>query len=266
MKTRISSANPFRRSFRLDHAFVWEKVSSLVSARAKPLKIMDYGAHDGRMMRTCLDSGLSLEAYGVDANNSAIMRGLDEFCRDRRLQLGGVGDLQRFAEAAGGFDVVCLMGVIEHVRDQAALLKRLRASLRPGGTLLLSAPGKHFLSWMDFGNWKYYFPRLHRVFIERTRGRDYYREKFMECRNGLFGDIEIGKSEHQHFIREELIALIESNAFKVQVVDGYGFAYRLLHNIWWLAPRPVKRMLEPVIRMDLRAGNRAELVVCAHRP
>lgn len=266
MKTRITDGNPFGRSFRFDHAFMWERVGSLVKVHSTPLKIMDYGAHDGRMLRTCLESGLRLEAYGVDANKSAIRRGFDEISADTSLRLGDVSDLEGFVTAAGGFDVVCIMGVLEHVRDQPALLARLRRSLRPGGTLVMSVPGRHFLSWLDFGNWKFYFPKLHRFFIEKTRGKAHYREKFVECRDGLFGDIEVGKNEHQHFARGELTSLLEKNGFKVEVVDGYGFLYRLLHNVWWLSPRPVKRLMEPMIRVDLRMGGSAELVVCARRP
>jgi SAM-dependent methyltransferase len=265
MKTRITDANPFGRSFRLDHAFAWEKVGLLVESHSTALKVLDYGAHDGRMLRICLESGLPLEAYGVDANKSAIERGRGEISSGVSLRLGDVSDLEGFASAAHGFDVVCMMGVLEHVRRQAALLARLRASLRTGGTLMMSVPGRHFLSWLDFGNWKFYFPKIHRLFIETTKGRAHYREKFVECRNGLFGDIEVGKKEHQHFARAELTSLLERNGFKVEVVDGYGFFFRLLHNVWWLSPRPVKRWMEPMIRADLRVGGRAELVVCARR-
>jgi SAM-dependent methyltransferase len=263
MKIRITDGNPFRGSFRFDHAFAWERMSSLLRACETSLKVMDYGAHDGKMLRACLNSGLSLDAYGVDANKAAIRRGLDQNRNGSSLQLGGIGDFESFATAAGGFDVVCLMGVLEHVRDQSALLGRLRASLRPKGTLLLSVPGRHFLSWLDFGNWKFYFPRIHRFFIERTKGVDYYREKFVECRDGLFGDIEVGKNEHQHFTRRELISLVESNGFAVEVIDGCGFFYRLLHNVWWFSPTIVKKMLEPAMRVDLRMGDRAELYACA---
>lgn len=265
MKTRLAETNPFRRTFRLDHAFVWERITQLAGREDRALAVMDYGAHDGRMLRVCLESGLALQAFGVDANKGAIRRGVGEIREGCSLRLGDVADFEAFAGATGGFDVVCLMGVIEHVNDQAALLAQLRSSLRPGGFLLLSAPGRHFLSFMDLGNWKFHFPRLHRFFVERVKGPDHYREKFIECRNGLFGDIEVGKNEHQHFTRAELAALIEKNGFGVESVDGYGFFYRFLHNIWWLSPGPLKRLLEPLVRADLRAGDRAELVVCARR-
>jgi SAM-dependent methyltransferase len=265
MKTRIAEKNPFRRAFHLDHAFAWETISTLTKAREGSVGVLDYGAHDGKMLLTCLHSGLALEAYGVDANKSAIERGSSQIPPGYPLRLGNVGDVEGFAVVRGGFDVVCLMGVIEHVLDQPALLSRLRSALRPGGTLILSAPGRHFLSWLDFGNWKFYFPTFHELFIKKTKGEDYYRVKFVECQNGLFGDIEVGKNEHQHFRASELIALIEGNGFKVERVDGYGFFYRLLHNIWWLSPPFLKTLLNPVIRVDLRMGSRAELVISARR-
>jgi SAM-dependent methyltransferase len=265
MKTRITDQNPFGRSFRFDHAFAWEQVNSLAKSHAGRLRVMDYGAHDGQMLLACLESGLPVEAYGVDANRAAIERGLGQLRDGYPLRLGDVSDFEDFAARAGGFDVVCLMGVLEHVRDQSALLSRLRAALRSGGVLLLSVPGEHFLSWLDFGNWKFYFPRLHRFFISRTKGEEYYRAKFVECRNGLFGDIEVGKNEHQHFSRSELISFIENSGFNVEAIDGYGLFYRLLHNVWWLSPRPLKALLGPIIGVDLRIGDKAELVIRARR-
>ena len=265
MMTQISANNPFGRTLRFDHAFAWEKIATLAKARGSSITVMDYGAHDGAMLRACLDSGLPLTAYGVDANESAITRGMGQVRQGRGLLLGGVADFEKFREQAGGFDVVFLMGVLEHVRQQSDLLNRLRNSLRPGGSLVLSVPGRHFLSWLDFGNWKFYFPRLHKIYIEQSKGRDYYNERFVECRNGLFGDIEIGKGEHQHFSRREMVALLEETGFEVEVVDGYGFSYRLLHNVWWLSPGPLKRLLYPAIRVDLRMGSRTELVTCARR-
>lgn len=265
MKTRISKENPFRGSFRFDHAFVWEQIRIRARGASTPALVMDYGAHDGKMLRTIINSGLPLEGYGVDANKGAVARGREQVGESIPLQLGSVSDFETFSKTKGGFDIICLMGVLEHVLDQGALLDRLHGAMRPGGTLLLSVPGKHFLSWLDFGNWKFYFPRIHRFFVERTKGSAYYREKFIDCPNGLFGDIEVGKNEHQHFSRAEIVRLLEGKGFGVEIVDGYGHFYRLLHNVWWFTPSLLKPVIEPLIRADLRAGSCAELVLSARR-
>jgi SAM-dependent methyltransferase len=230
----------------------------------QPLTVADYGANDGKMLRCALESGLSIEGYGVDANDAAIARGRMALEHGLQLRLGGVTEYEAFARDAGGFDVVCLMGVLEHVLDQVSLLERLRISLRPGGTFIVSVPGRHFLSWLDFGNWKFRFPRVHRFFVEKTKGRPYYHERFLECRNGLFGDIEVGKEEHQHFSRRELQVILENNGFDVEYVDGYGTWFRLLHNVWWFSPGLVRKMMHGIIHGDLRRGTSVELVACAH--
>ena len=50
------------------------------------------------------------------------------------LSLAGEQDLEGFQDE---FDVLLCMGVLYHRRDPWSLMRRLRTSLRPGGTLLL---------------------------------------------------------------------------------------------------------------------------------
>jgi SAM-dependent methyltransferase len=52
-----------------------------------------------------------------------------------------------FADAS--FDGVLLLDVLEHVVDQAALLRQVQRVLKPGGTVILSVPHQGLLSWLD---------------------------------------------------------------------------------------------------------------------
>lgn len=74
--------------------------------------------------RTC---GIELDAAAADA---ARVRGLD-------VRQGGYDELARLPELA---DCLICSHVLEHVHEPLALLRLLRAAIRPGGLLLLSTP------------------------------------------------------------------------------------------------------------------------------
>lgn len=52
------------------------------------------------------------------------------------------------ADFDGGYDTVVLLDVLEHIEDDIGFLKRLRATLRPGGRIILKVPA---YSWLFCG-------------------------------------------------------------------------------------------------------------------
>jgi SAM-dependent methyltransferase len=54
------------------------------------------------------------------------------------------------AEFGGGYDTLVLLDVLEHIEDDVGFLARLRATLVPGGRIILKVPASRFLcSRMD---------------------------------------------------------------------------------------------------------------------
>jgi SAM-dependent methyltransferase len=49
------------------------------------------------------------------------------------------------AEFDGGYDTVVLLDVLEHIEDDVGFLTRLRATLRPGGRIILKVPAYQWL-------------------------------------------------------------------------------------------------------------------------
>lgn len=263
MQMIFSPDNPFRETYRFDHAYVWEVVSRCSSA-VKSLRLLDYGCNDGTLIATLVRSFPNVTVVGVDKNSDAVGRGMQRFSASR-MSLQSPHDLVAWLNTQNDFDIVLAMGVIEHVVEQDRLLKRLGGTLKPEGTMIVSVPGKNFFSWADFGNWKFYFPRIHRWYVTRTKGADFYRTRFVDCANGLFGDVEIGKECHQHFRRRDIESLVETSGCRVVRIDGYGFFFRVLHNLWWFSPKFLKPLLMRWALLDLRLGSSAELVVEARR-
>lgn len=114
--------------------------------RPGPLRTLDAGCGSGAF--TLYAAKLGNEALGIafeapaiaKAQRRARLLGLDGAARFR------VADLRRldeFGAELGTFDQVLLLECIEHIRDDAKLVRDLAARLRPGGAFLLTAPYKH---------------------------------------------------------------------------------------------------------------------------
>ncbi|MBM4231218.1 MAG: methyltransferase domain-containing protein [Gammaproteobacteria bacterium] len=242
---------------------MWEAVSKR-AAVASSLTLLDYGCNEGALIAVLARSFPNVTVVGIDKNRDAIACGTQRLTQSR-LSLHNSQDPIGWLEGQRGFDMVLSMGVVEHVVEQERLLAGLAGALNPGGALVLSVPGKNMFSWADFGNWKFYFPRLHQWYVESTRGADFYRTHFVECANGLFGDVEVGKNRHQHFRRREIVSLVSAAGCEVIEIDGYGFFYRILHNIWWFLPPFLKSVFRRLVLVDLRVGSSAELIIEARK-
>ncbi len=110
-----------------------------------PLRTLDAGCGTGAY--TLFAATVGNRAVGVSFDPAQIRR-----ARDRAGILGiahvefRVGDLRRLgddAPALGLFDQVIVFETIEHILDHQKLIDDLAGLLKPGGTVLLTAPYKH---------------------------------------------------------------------------------------------------------------------------
>ena len=242
---------------RFDHAYVWERLTKRTFNEG-PLAVLDYGTHDGKLLVTLDQSGLLRSGLGVDLNLASIHSLFGG--RVGNVVLIGIQKGDPIPSNKGSIDVVTLVGVLEHVHEQGKLLGEIRRVLKDDGSLIIAVPGQHLFSFMDLGNLKFRFPRLHRWYYTRRRGPDDYHRRYVAGENGLIGDIEVEKSWHEHFKMADLRKLLFESGFEVRDADGFGFFYRALHNAYWLSPI-FKSRLESLMRLDMRRFHRAELVV-----
>ena len=170
----------------------------------------------------------------------------------------------------GSFDVVCLLDVLEHVADEAVLLRDIRRLLRPGGRLILTTPYAGIFTWADPGNLKFRFPRLHRWHHLRT-DPEYYQRRFVSSRKeGLFGDVSLDSMWHKHYTLRQIRGLLE---------PGFSLVYARRHalfmpllidlNIAWRAlTGRYSHLLNRGVQLDqvLAAGPLSYLVmICARK-
>lgn len=76
------------------------------------------------------------EVFAFDVSETA--RRLAAEWGNARLAAGSLPDRIPFAE--GGFDLIVLLDVLEHIEDDGAALRALRPRLKPGGQLLVTVP------------------------------------------------------------------------------------------------------------------------------
>ena len=258
MHSSISQDNPFGVS---PHALVWEFIKKHGGSK----RHLDYGTHDGFVLEKLAETGLVVDGFGVDLNVSSIERG-KATCQNGRVTLRVIRKGEPLPFQPEEFDTVSILGVIEHVADQKGLLQKLLLVLKPGGELIVLVPGKHFFSFLDIGNFKFNFPRLHRWLYCATRGRAEYEERFVQCANGLYGDIELEKMWHEHFTHESLSTLLQSVGFEVHVQDGMGFFFRIIRLARHLSPSWLSNMLIPLENWDLVTFSQAEIFCVGRKP
>jgi SAM-dependent methyltransferase len=260
MKTLIKETNPLK-IISLPHAYTFERIYLLHNDK-KDLKVLDYGAYNGKMLETIVNSGLISEAQSVELNADIVKVSKDNLSPNHTLQVINKHDKLPFSNAY--FDVITIMGVVEHVHNQDRLLLELNRVLKQNGSIIIAVPGKHFFSFLDFGNWKFIFPKIHKLYIKKKFGEEYYDYHYVKCANGLIGDVEVEKRWHQHFTHKELESLLQKNGFQVNDKDGFGFFYRLFHNIGYIIPF-LNGFMKRLIAIDAKMFSSAEIFVTAYK-
>jgi 2-polyprenyl-3-methyl-5-hydroxy-6-metoxy-1,4-benzoquinol methylase len=126
--------------------------AKLLEAVGTGNRVLDVGCSSGYLARPLAERGNTIVGLELDPEAA---RAAEEFCE---LVLVGDVETMDLPLEPGSFDVVLGGDVIEHLRDPAAALARLRPLLRPGGRVVLSTP--NVANWairlsLLSGRWRY---------------------------------------------------------------------------------------------------------------
>jgi SAM-dependent methyltransferase len=102
-------------------------------------RVLDVGCGTGFNLEAIRALG-ARDSVGLDLSGRAL-----SFCRARGLDQLVRGDAAAPPFAAGTFDVILALDLIEHVADDQTALRRLGQLLRPGGRLIVFTPAFPFL-------------------------------------------------------------------------------------------------------------------------
>lgn len=146
------------------------------------------------------------ECFGVDVDKAKIEMAK---CNFPHFNLQAIEVDGRTPFPDNYFDTVAIVEVIEHVGDERATLQEISRILKPGGKLLLTTPHRGLLTFLDLGNFKFVFPRLHRfIHLRILRKPENYQEQFVSVsERGLIGDITVSKNRcawHRHYSQREI--------------------------------------------------------------
>ncbi|GAG01110.1 unnamed protein product, partial [marine sediment metagenome] len=191
MKTEISPENPYSYN---RYGFAWQCVPEGGAAH------LDFGCYDGAFLRSLKEKGIA-RLFGVDISHEAVCKAHHQF---PELEIIHISETVPLPFEDGLFTSITILDVIEHVYEQGALLDELNRVLKDNGTLIVTVPGQHLFSFLDIGNLKFRFPRLHRWYYCRKHSREEYECRYVSNPDGLVGDISAKKHWHEHFSRAKL--------------------------------------------------------------
>jgi len=254
MHTRIEADNPFGWD---RYGFAWQCVPARGAAH------LDYGCGDGRFLVGLGNKGIRRVA-GADVSREA--------AELAKAKCGGVQIMRVEGRAAlpfakAEFSSISLLDVLEHMDEPDALLTELHRVLQDEGTLIVTVPGQHVFSFLDMGNLKFRFPRLHRWFYCRRHSGEEYERRYVANENGLVGDVSAKKRWHEHFSRRKLESALNRNGFSVVEFDGSGLFLRILKGVELMVGRfgSLQAIIRRAIAWDARRFESANLFCIARK-
>jgi SAM-dependent methyltransferase len=262
MKIKITENNPYQEvrqaKFNGAKAYFIERLRSNRSDFH-----LDFGAHDGEFVGSLKKNDLILGGMGLDANSRVVEKNSSEMPVGVELKAIGTNSPIPFKDCT--FSTVSLIGVVEHVVEQEKMLKELQRVMKPDGYILIAVPGKHFFSFLDMGNWKFIFPKLHEWYVRLTKGTAYFKDHYSENPDGLYGDVEKEKFWHQHFSKNELRLLVENCGFQTDDIDGFGYFNRVITNLAYFSPKFMIGLFNRLIEIDARFFQSTEIWILAKK-
>jgi 2-polyprenyl-3-methyl-5-hydroxy-6-metoxy-1,4-benzoquinol methylase len=123
-------------------------------------RLLEVGCGSGSRLLDLQKRGWIVEGQDVDARAVS-------HARSRGLQVH-LGNLQEAPLQEGGYDVILMSHVLEHLHRPVELLRHCRKLLRPGGKLVLSTPNIESLGHAVYGrNWMSLDPPRHLIIHSR---------------------------------------------------------------------------------------------------
>jgi ubiquinone/menaquinone biosynthesis C-methylase UbiE len=252
MHTRITRENPYGYS---RYGFAWENVPKAGTAH------LDFGCYDGSFLASLSSKEID-RLVGVDVSKNAIDKAHEKY---PNIEIVHIDKTVPLCFEDGEFTSITILDVLEHIDQQSALLDELNRVLKEDGVLIVTVPGRHIFSFLDIGNLKFRFPRLHRWYYCRKYSMSEYEQRYVCNPDGLVGDISSDKRWHEHFSKKKLERLLSNSGFSMVEFDGSGFFNRIIRGTNFLLGKVgfFYRVLKKLELLDARFFKSANLFCIA---
>jgi len=141
--------------FRTRRKIILELLDKICEGKRR--EILDAGCGTGLMLNYLVKYG---KVIGIDNSKEAL-----GFCQQRGLKNVKYGDLEGLKFSNLTFDVVTILDVLEHVKDDKKALKEIFRILRSGGTILMTIPALPWL-WSSHDDVNHHYRRYTKKEIE----------------------------------------------------------------------------------------------------
>lgn len=124
----------------------WNFVTRFVPRTGNGEKLFDVGCGTGAFSLGAASRGYDVVGLSWDERNQGVAQHRAAICGlgNVRFPIGDARVLDQKGEYVGQFDYVLSLENIEHILDDAKLMRDLAACLKPGGWLVLSAPNHNY--------------------------------------------------------------------------------------------------------------------------
>lgn len=134
----------YKKYFQVEKNYWWFRVRRKIIGDLffkygikKNSKILDFGCGSGSTVDYLNKLGFSVKGY--DASAEAINYGLSNGILNLFVTRDGEFDVGE------EYDVILLLDVIEHIKDDYSAIGRFREALKPGGTVIITVPAHQWL-------------------------------------------------------------------------------------------------------------------------
>ncbi len=193
-------------------------------------KILDVGSGSGSNLKFLSNFGV---VYGIDNFRIAV-----KYCHQKGFKNVRVANANKLPYKNSTFDLITLLDVLEHIKDDVSALNEAKRVLKPGGRVIVTSPSLPLI-WSKHDTLQGHFRR--------------YRKKDMQDL-GNITDLKVSYLNHYNVFLSPLIIAIRLATTNLKFLSKYG-EYDSKINFDIASRRVINKALLKLINLEVRLSR-----------